>query len=135
MQLLMLFLALGLLAMSALFAVGDRDNFSGDISVTAPTGGYTRGKLYLVSGMHMVARETKSAAEVCLMAVRGAVWVTKVAGNALVVGQKIYFVSASNSVTGSATGNTLLGGFVVQAALSAATEVLINLDGPSPALT
>ncbi len=35
--------------MLGLFAAGDRSNFSGDVSFTAPTGGYTRGKIYQLS--------------------------------------------------------------------------------------
>lgn len=116
---------------------GDRDNFSGDITVTAPTGGYTRGKMYAVENSHVVARQTVDAAASCLVALRGPVWVDKVTGTgkSLAKGQKIYFVAASNAVSPSATGNTLLAATVLEAAAAADTSALITLDGPSPALT
>ncbi|MBA3589957.1 capsid cement protein [Methylibium sp.] len=117
--------------------VGDRDNFSGDIVLTAPTGGVTRGLIYNIQNSYVVARETAAAAASFLAAVRGPVWVTKVTttGTTLAIGQKCYFVSASKKVSSAGTGNTLLGAVVLQAAAAADAKVLINLEGMSPALT
>lgn len=119
---------------------GSRENFSGDISVTAPTGGYTAGKIYqLASGAFAVARETKSASSACLMALAGAgsvIYATKVTGTgkSFSVGSKVYYVSASASATPSATGNTLIG-IAVRAAATTDTEVAVLLSVLPPTAT
>ena len=44
-------------------ATGDRNNYSGEFSFTAPSGGVTKGKLYQFgSGLIVVARQTADAA-------------------------------------------------------------------------
>lgn len=133
---LILSILLGLAACAALYAtVGDRGNFEGDLSVTVPTGGYVRGSVYALQNIHVVARETKSAADTAVVAARGAVWAKKTSGQAWAVGQKLYFVTATNALSTAATGNTLIGGFVLQAAASADVLGFVQIDSPSPALT
>lgn len=115
-------------------AAGDRDNFEGDLSLTTPTGGVTKGLMYNIGASYVVARETKDAAAAGLFAVRGPVWVKKVTG-ALAAGAKVYFVSSSKKVSAAATGNTLLAAVVLRAAASADDAVLVNLDGIPPTAT
>lgn len=96
-------------------SAGDLHDHSGVITVIAPTGGYTRGNLYLIaSASIVVALETKPAGSPCaVLTSKNAkvVEVMKVAGTgkAIAAGAKVYFVSATNNVTGSASGNTLCG--------------------------
>lgn len=109
-------------------ANGDRTNFSGDLSFTAPTGGVTRGKIYLISGVYVVARETVAAGAAFLGAVQGAVKVEKAAGTgkAFVAGEKVY--ALSNVVNKTATGAVLIG-YAIEAASATATSVKIWLTG------
>lgn len=133
------FLAFGLLGL-ALFmagAAGDRDNFSGDISVTAATGGYTKGKTYLVADSYVVARETKDAASTCIVAAKGCIWATKAAGTgkSFVVGDKVY-VKSNVLENATSTGAVLLNATVLEAAGATDTKVRIELHGGlSPAAT
>lgn len=113
---------------------GQRDNFSGDISVTAATGGYTKGRIYLIADTYYVARETKSAGEACLMAkCKGSVWCAKATGtgNSFVVGDKVYVLS-NVLRPATATGAVLLNGSVTQAAAVGDAEVLVDFDGALP---
>ncbi len=109
-------------------AAGDRGNFSGDVAFTAPTGGYTRGLLYLVTDVYGVARKTVSATETGLMALEGSVVATKNTGTgkSFAIGDKVYVDASTKKATPNATGNTLVG-VAIAAATTADTEVLINL--------
>lgn len=117
---------------------GQRENYSGDVSVTAPTGGYTKGSIYqLASGAYAVALETVAAGSACLMALPGSdrtVRATKVTGTgkSFSVGSKVYLTSAS--ATPSATGNTLIG-FAADTAATTDTEVPIVLATLPPTAT
>lgn len=107
---------------------GDRDNFSGDLVVTAPTGGHTRGLIYVAtSGAYGVARATVDAAAVGVLAVFGAVWATKLTG-AITAGQKIYQDSSTKKASTASTGNVLVG-YAAKAAASGDTEVLVVMGG------
>lgn len=112
-------------------AQGDMYDHSGVISVTVPSGGYTKGKLYLLaSAAIVVALETKAAAATCPVLTgknMKSIWVAKVAGTGLTIaaGAKVYFKSASNAVTGTASGNTICG-VCEEAATATATTVLIR---------
>jgi predicted RecA/RadA family phage recombinase len=135
MLLISLFAAIGLCL--ALCAAGDRSNFSGDVSVTTPTAGYTRGKVYqLNSGAWAMARETKTAGQACLMAVLNdqPCEVTKVTGTgkSFSIGSKVYLTT--NQATPSATGNTLVG-VAVEAAATTDTTVKVVNCGVAPTLT
>lgn len=109
-------------------SAGDRQNFSGDLSLTAPSGGVTRGKIYLISGIYVVARETAAAGAKFLGAVNGPVVVEKAAGTgkAFVVGEKIYALSNVADKTG--TGAVLIG-FALAAAAAASDEAEVYLTG------
>lgn len=109
-------------------SAGDRTNFSGDLRLTAPTGGVVRGKIYLISGVYVVARETAAAAASFLAAVKGSVTVEKATGSgkAFVVGEKVYFLA--NVVDKTASGAVLIG-FALGAASAAADSIDIELTG------
>jgi predicted RecA/RadA family phage recombinase len=107
---------------------GDRDNFNGDLEFTAPTGGVTRGRIYLISGVYVAARNTAAATEKFLGAVVGAVEVEKAAGTgkAFVAGEKIYALANVANKTG--TGAVLVG-FAIEAAAATAASVKVFLTG------
>jgi predicted RecA/RadA family phage recombinase len=112
-------------------ATGQRDNFSNDISVTAATGGYTAGQIYLIADSYFVARETASAGAACLMALcNDAIWVTKSTGTgkSFVVGDKVY-VKSNKAEPATSTGAVLLNGTVIAAASTSDTKVLVQFHG------
>ncbi len=102
---------------------GTRDNFSGDISIAAPTGGVTVGKAYLIGAAYMVARETQSATALTLFAKRGPVWVSTTASTTLAVGAKVYLVTSTHVVGSAVTGNVLVG-YALSACASDATVLV-----------
>lgn len=107
---------------------GDRDNNSGDLTFTAPGGGVVKGKMYKIQETYVVARETAAAGASFLGAITGAVWCEKVnaGGSAILLGDAVYFITASNNVTGVLTSNTLIGK-ALSAAGDTATQVLVLL--------
>ena len=109
-------------------SAGDRQNFSGDLQLTAPTGGVVRGKIYLISGVYVVARETAAAGAKFLGAVNGPVVAEKATGTgkAFVIGEKIY--ALSNVADKDATGAVLIG-FAIASAATASGEVDVFLTG------
>lgn len=111
-------------------AAGDRCNFSGDVSFTAPTGGYTRGLIYIVTDSYAVARETVVAAAVCKMALNGPVSVTKNTGTgkSFAIGDKVYMDASTKKATPNATSNTLVG-YAIAAATTAETVVDVWMTG------
>lgn len=118
--------------------LGQRDNFSGDITVTAPTGGYTAGHGYLVKDSHYIARQTASAGGTCLMCAEGAIWAAKTAGTGrtLAVGDEVHLNTSGTLDAATATGSVLLNATVIKAAAATDTEVLIQLHGSiSPTAT
>lgn len=112
---------------------GDRDNFSGDVVFTAPTGGYTRGLIYLITDVYAVARETVAATAECKMALSGPVRATKNTGTgkSFAVGDKVYVDASTKKATPNATSNTLVG-VALEAASTSATDVLIYLPAIHP---
>jgi predicted RecA/RadA family phage recombinase len=116
---------------------GTRDNSSGVLSLTAPTGGVTQGKIYSIGNMLVVAMETASATATFAASYRGPTWILKygATGQSFVAGAKCYADLTNHRITASSTGNTLVGGFVIAAAAATDTAVLVDLCGPSPALT
>jgi hypothetical protein len=110
-------------------APGERDNFSGEISFTVPSGGYTKGLMYQLvdDGVFAVARETKAQSAQCLMALTGRVAVTKdtTAGSELVVGGRVFLIPGTGKVTGADTDTNIL---LDAVALSAAAEATTTAD-------
>lgn len=113
---------------------GQADNFSGDLSVAAPTGGVTAGKAYLIGAAYMVARETQNATVATLFRKRGPVWVSTTASTTLAVGAKVYLVTSTHVVGSASTGNVLVG-YALQACASTDTMVLVDWMGNGSAST
>lgn len=110
---------------------GQRDNYSGDQSLTAPTGGVVKGNLYLIGSSYWVARETKSAGAAFLAAnpAVGAVWANKATGTgkSFAAGAKLYVKTAVLDVAASTGSSLVLGGVAaLEAAATADAEVLIG---------
>lgn len=115
---------------------GSRDDFSGDVSLTAPTGGVTAGLIYNIIDSFLAARETKSAGAAALFAMTGPVWVTKVTGTgkSFAVGEKIYWLTGTKKAQKTATGATLIGR-CLRAAAASDTAVLIEFSTLPPTAT
>ncbi len=116
---------------------GDSNNDSGVRQVTVPTGGYTKGQVYLILDSYVVALETVAAAGLCLVKYRGTVAVTKLTttGISFAFGDKVYFKSNKLS-NATSTGAVLLNAMALETAAASATSVLVELFGPiSPAAT
>lgn len=111
-------------------AVGDREEFSGDVIVTSPTGGTTKGLFYVSNDVYGVARQTTTATNDVLLAVNGVIRATKVTGTgkSFAIGDKVYYESSGKKATPSATGNVLVG-YAIEAASTSATSVLMVLSG------
>ena len=112
-------------------SAGDRANFSGDLEVTAPTGGVTRGSIYTIEDKQVVAREDADAAASFKAAFQGAVTVTKATGTGKVfaVGDEVFALSNVADLTG--TGAVLIGYAIAAAGASDAT-VDVELVGLPP---
>ncbi len=115
-------------------SAGDRSNFSGDIELTAPTGGVVRGGVYLIENRVVVARETAAQTLPFKAAVQGPVVVTKDTGAGIdfAVCEEVFADSSSNGVQPTAaTGGDTAIGYALEAAGINDTEVLIYLGGVS----
>lgn len=114
-------------------SAGDRNNDSGVMSVTVPTGGYTKGQIYLINDSYVVALETKTAGQACLVMYRGVVEVAKATttGISFAFGDKVYYKSAK-AAPATSTGAVLLNAMALATAAQAATSVLVELYGPIP---
>lgn len=105
---------------------GDRDNFSGDLELVAPTGGVVRGRIYSQGALRVVARSTAAAGAKYLAAVSGPVKVEKATGTgkAFTVGERVYALANVGNKT--ATGAVLIG-YALKAAATADSSVLVDL--------
>ena len=95
--------------MATALAAGEKDNFSGVMDFTAPSGGVTKGKTYqIASGVLVVALETAAAAASFAGLVYGCVVATKGTATADVtaVGTKLYHDSTNNVLIVTASGAT-----------------------------
>ena len=105
-------------------AAGDGINYSGVSEYVAPTGGVTRGKIYLISGTYVVASET-AAVSVVFRGRTGLMQATKATGTgkSFVIGEKVY--ALSNVINKTATGGVLVG---VCRRAAATTDTFIDID-------
>lgn len=112
-------------------SAGDRDNFSGDREVTAPTGGYTKGGVYAIQEEYVVARETVSASATCLVGSifeSGTIEANKETGTGedIDAGDQLYFTSSA-TVSKNSSGNTKMSSIIAaEDATTAATTVKIR---------
>ncbi len=109
--------------------VGNRDNYSGDLTFTAPAGGVVRGGAYQIEDSLVVAREDADAGASFLGVMDGPVSVSKEtdAGSACAAGGLVYLDAANPTVSGSASGNTATGAVALEAAADGAASVLVEL--------
>jgi hypothetical protein len=105
-------------------AAGDGINYSGVAEYTAPTGGVTRGKIYLISGTYVVASETANAGA-SFLGRTGTMEATKATGTgkSFVKGEKVFVLS--NVINKKATGAVLVGRCLKAAAT---TDAAIDID-------
>ena len=105
---------------------GDRNNFSGDLEMTAPTGGVVRGKAYEINGTTVVARSTADAGDTFLAALKGPIEGEKSTGTGtgLEVGEKVGV--SGNVFVVVATGVDAVG-TVIRDADTADDVVLVDL--------
>ena len=112
-------------------AAGELNNNSGVVSVTVPTGGYTKGSIYLINDCYVVALETADAGASCLVCHKAdCIEVSKNTGTGIsfAYGDKVYYKTAKLSAATS-TGAVLLNAMALETAGIAATSVKIALFG------
>lgn len=113
-------------------SAGDRNNNSGVEHVTAPTGGYTKGQIYLINDGYVIALETASAGALCLVAHEAQdVEVVKATGTgkSFAFGDKVY-VKSNKAEPATSTGAVLLNAMALGTAGTAAGTVRVRLYGP-----
>jgi predicted RecA/RadA family phage recombinase len=119
-------------------SAGDLNNDNGTASVTVPTGGYTKGQIYLINDAYVVALETKAAAATCLVAHRAnAVEVVKATGTgkSFAFGDKLY-AKSNKAEPATSTGAVLMNAVALETAATSATTVKVAwLGGIGPAAT
>lgn len=96
------------------------------LDLTAPAGGVTSGQGVIVGSLFGVAATDASAGEKVAVSVEGVFELPKATGASLAEGAKAYWTSTGD-ISGTATGNTLVG-HVVEAASSAATLVRVRVS-------
>lgn len=95
------------------------------VTVVAPSGGYTKGKVVVVTSLVGVALETAASGSNCELDVSGGVWdITKLSGasTSFAVGANVFWDATNAQATVSATSNTLVA-VAVAAAANADTTV------------
>lgn len=98
------------------------------LSLTAPAGGVVGGKGYLIGSLFVVAGQTAVAGAGFTGYVVDVFDLDKVAATAITTGTKVYWDATNRVVTPTATGNTLIGAAVADAASADAT-VRVRLTG------
>ena len=96
------------------------------IDFTAPAGGVTSGQALLFGAIFGVASTTQAEGKRVAVQVEGVFTLPKATGNGLTEGQKAYWDDTAKKITGTASGNTLVG-HAVEAADTAATEAVVRL--------
>lgn len=112
-------------------ASGDLNNDSGVRSITCPTGGMTKGKIYLVADSYVVALETVAAGAAVLVAHRAeAIEIEKATGTgkSFVFGDKVYALS-NKLQPATATGAVLMDATVLETAATTDTSVKVCFRG------
>lgn len=97
------------------------------ITAVAPTGGVTSGDGVLIGSLFGVAAYSAAAGEEVELRTVGVFTLPKAAG-AITFGSKAYFDGAAGNITGTATGNKLIGATIADAATGDATT-LVRLNG------
>ena len=100
------------------------------LNLTAPSGGVTAGVALLIVGLIVVPATDADETKTFSGHTEGVFTLAKNAGEAFAEGDVVYFDVSEGDFTKTATGN-YRAGVAVAAALSAATEADIRLDGVS----
>ena len=109
--------------------VGNRENYEGNLTLTAPVGGVVKGGAYQIGNSLVVALETAAAAAPFLAAVDGPVSAAKEgdAGSACVAGVNVYLDGVNPAVSGDDTSNAATGAIALEAAADGDTSVTVLL--------
>lgn len=97
------------------------------IDATAPSGGVASGQSLLIGGLFGVAATDATEAAKFALHLTGCYRLPKATGNSLSEGQKAYWNDTAKNITGTASGNTLVG-HVIEAAATGATIALVRLS-------
>jgi predicted RecA/RadA family phage recombinase len=95
------------------------------VTVVAPSGGYTKGKVVVITSLVGVALETSVSGANCELDIAGGIWdITKLSGvsTSFAVGANVFWDATNAQATVSATSNTLIG-VATTAAANADTTV------------
>ncbi len=95
------------------------------LDLTAPAGGLKSGQAVVIGALFGIAAKDATEGAKVTLAVDGVFTLPKATGSSLGEGQKAYWTGTE--VSGTATGNTLIG-HVVEAADTAATETKVRLS-------
>ena len=118
-------------------AVGDAVNISNVEELVAPAT-VTRGNIYLIGATkYGVAMQGGASGALLPFITRGGVEVRKNTGvsSAIALNGKVYYRAGDNTVSGDATGNTLIGRNIGPATVDASTSAIVELDTLPPTLT
>lgn len=99
---------------------------SDPITVPAPAGGTVSGRICIIGSLIGVAAVTAVQNTPVALHTEGVFELAKAGSLAINVGEKVYWVAASNLVNKTASGNTLVG-IAVEAAAADATTVKVKL--------
>lgn len=96
------------------------------VTVPAPSGGTVSGRVCIIGSLIGVAAVTAVQGADVTLHTEGVFELAKAGSLAIAVGDKVYWVAASNHVNKTASGNTLVG-IAVEAAATDATTVKVKL--------
>lgn len=103
---------------------------SGDtLTMTAPAGGVVAGALVVLGSLFGVAAQSAAAGADFDLVTEGVFSLPKKTGETPDIGAKVYWETATSSVTTTPTGNTLIGAHAGKAAaLAGAATLLVKLN-------
>ncbi|NBN79283.1 DUF2190 family protein [Microvirga tunisiensis] len=97
------------------------------LDLTAPAGGIASGEGFLFGDIFGVAAMNAAPGALVAVKVAGVFRLPKVAASGLTEGQKVYWSAAERKVTGTASGNTLIG-HCTKAAAAGTADVLVRVS-------
>lgn len=97
------------------------------LDLTAPAGGVISGQAALYGALFGVASVSALEGQKLAVQIEGVFTLPKATGAGLTEGQKVYWDDTAKKITGTASGNTLVG-HAVEVAASAAVEVAVRLS-------
>jgi predicted RecA/RadA family phage recombinase len=97
------------------------------LDLTAPTGGVVSGEPALFGALFGVACSSASEGHRLAVKVEGVFTLPKAPGTGLTEGQKVYWDNSAKLITGTASGNTMVG-HAVETVAAAAVEIAVRLS-------